>query len=267
MGDNMKVNEKRIIVTGAGGGIGRELTLQLLEKGAYVIGVDINENLLKETKDVCNSEKLSTYVVDISSVDSINNFKNEYFKNNEVVDGIINNAGIIQPFTNFSDLDMKVVDKVMNVNFYGPLRLIKVFMPELLKRDSAHIVNVSSMGGFFPFPSQTIYGASKAALKLFTEGLYAELSNTNIKVTVVFPGAIATDIAKNSNVEMISSGDTSNYKMTSAKKAAYEIIEGMQKDKFQIFVGSDSKMMNMMYKFNPKGAINFINKKMQSLKK
>jgi short-subunit dehydrogenase len=59
-----------------------------------------------------------------------------------------------------------MINKVMNVNFYGPLNLTKLFLPELLKRPAAHIVNISSMGGFFPFPGQTVYGASKAALKL-----------------------------------------------------------------------------------------------------
>ena len=64
-------------------------------------------------------------------------------------------------------------------------------MPHLLKRPEAHIANVSSMGGFLPVPGQTIYGASKAAVKLLTEGLHAELMNTNVKVTVIFPARSA----------------------------------------------------------------------------
>lgn len=258
----MKAIDKKIIVTGAGGGIGRELTLQLLAKGSYVIALDINEEQLNITKDKANSNHLSTYVVDITNDESLNNFKEDYFKQNDHLDGLINNAGIIQPFVNVDKLEMSAINRVMNVNFYGPLKLTKLFLPELLARPEAHIMNVSSMGGFFPFPGQTVYGASKAAIKLFTEGLYSELLNTNVNVTVVFPGAIATDIAKNSNVDMGTSASNSKIKMLSPEKAAFEMIKGMEKNKFKLYVGSDSKLMNFMYTLNAKIAIKFINKMM-----
>lgn len=260
IGDNMKVINKHIIVTGAGAGIGKELALQLLAKGAHVIALDINANNLQLLKLEAKQKKhLSIHVVDIASETALTKFKEEYFKEYKVIDGLINNAGIIQPFINVDKLSMSVIDKVMNINFYGPLKLTKLFLPELLARPEAHIVNVSSMGGFFPFPGQTIYGASKAALKLFTEGLYSELLNTNVKVTVVFPGATATDIAKNSEVDMGTTTD-SNIPMTSALKAASIIIRGMEKNKFKVYVGTDSKLMNFMYKLNDKVAIKFINK-------
>lgn len=257
----MKVKDKKIIVTGASSGIGRELTKLLIKKGAYVVALDINGANLNSLKAELNSDHLSIYTVDVANEESLNKFKIECFQKEKAIDGLINNAGIIQPFINVEKLEKATIDRIMNINFYGPLNLIRLFLPELLKRDEAHIVNVSSMGGFFPFPGQTVYGASKAALKLLTEGLYAELLNTNVKVTIVFPGAVATDIAKNSNVDM-GSGDSS-YKMLSSEKAANEIIEGMENNKFQLFVGSDSKMMHFMYKMNPKKAIGYINKMMQ----
>ncbi len=264
----MKVNEKKIIVTGAGAGIGKALTLQLLAKGAYVAALDINEAALKKLKEEAqNSEKLSLHVVDITNEELLNNFKVEYLNIHGVIDGLINNAGIIQPFINIDKLDYEVINRVMNINFYGPLKLTKLFLPELLNRPVGHIVNISSMGGFFPFPGQTIYGASKAALKLFTEGLYAELLKTNVRVTIVFPGAIATDIASNSNVVINTPTNTKSYKMLSASKAAQIIINGIEKDKFKLYVGSDSKIMNLMYKINDKAAIKMINKKMQDMVK
>jgi short-subunit dehydrogenase len=144
--------------------------------------------------------------------------------------------------------------------------MIKSFLPELLKRPEAHVVNVSSMGGFFPFPGQTLYGASKAAVKLLSEGLYAELIGTNVGVTVVFPGAIATNISKNSGVEMAgASAESSRIPMTSAEAAAAQIIAAIERRRFQIFVGNDSKMMNLLYKLSPKQAVSFIQKQMQAL--
>lgn len=260
----MKSKDKKIIVTGAGGGIGKELTLQLLEKGAFVAALDINEKNLQILKEESNnSDRLSIHVVNVANDESLESFKKEYLEKHTVIDGIINNAGIIQPFINVDKLGMDMINKVMNVNFFGPLKLTKLFLPELLERPVGHIVNVSSMGGFFPFPGQTIYGASKAALKLFTEGLYSELLDTNVRVTVVFPGAIDTNIAGNSDVVMEMSKSDSKMKMTSPVKAAQDIINAMEKDKFKVYVGSDSKMMNLMYKFNDKKAIKFINKMMK----
>ncbi len=267
----MKVKDKKIIVTGGGAGIGREIVLQLLSMGAHVIALDISESGLEETKKLANNDSLFTYVLDMGNYDSLKKFKEEYYNKYDSVDGLINNAGIIQPFVNVSELEDKTIDKIMDVNFYGPVNLTRLFLKELLTRPEGHIVNVSSMGGFFPFPGQTIYGASKAGLKLFTEGLYSELLGTKVGVTVVFPGAIATDIAKNSNVtismEKTKKEDTSKpqMQMTSASEAARQIIEGMENNEFQVFVGKDSKMMNLMYKFMPKKAIKFINEKMKNM--
>lgn len=266
LGDSMKVKGKKIILTGAGSGMGKEMAIQLLHKGATVIALDISQENLEKLKNENKSGQLFTYVLDISNQDSILKFKEDYFKTYGVVDGLINNAGIIQPFVHINELGDSIIHRVMDVNFYGPVNLTKAFLPELLKRPEAHIVNTSSMGGFFPFPGQTIYGASKAALKLFTEGLYSELLDTNVHVTVVFPGAIATDITKNSNVNIGGAeASTSTGMAMSASKAAHIIIRGMEKNKFKIYVGKDSKFMSFLYKVNSKGAIKFINKMMKKM--
>jgi short-subunit dehydrogenase len=97
-------------------------------------------------------------------------------------------------------LPYDAIERVLNVNLYGVIYMTKAFLPHLLTRPEAHIVNVSSMGGFFPVPGQSLYGASKAAVKLLTEGLYSELIDTNVRVTAVFPGAIATNISQNSGL-------------------------------------------------------------------
>jgi short-subunit dehydrogenase len=185
------------------------------------------------------------------------------------VDGLINNAGIIQPFVKIKDLQYDAIERVMQVNFFGMLYITKTFLPYLLKRPEAHIVNISSMGGFLPVPGQTIYGASKAAVKLFTEGLHSELTDTKVKVTIVFPGAIGTNIASNSGIEisaeMQEKSKSSSIKMLPAPKAAELIINGMEKNAYRVLVGSDSKFMDFIYRLNPKFAAGFIYKQMKSL--
>ena len=259
----MKIKGKNVIVTGGASGVGKELTKQLLEHGCNVAAIDINGENLENLKKELDSKKLRTYVVDMGDVESIKAFRENYKKDYSDVDIIINNAGIIQPFVKVGELEDKTINKVMNVNFFGPVNLIRFFMDDLIKdRSEQYIVNVSSMGGFFPFPGQTIYGASKAALKIFTEGLYAELEKTNVRVMIVLPGAMNTNITVNSNVKMDMSKEDSNFKLLEPSMAAQKIIEGIEKNKFKLFLGSDAKFLKLLYKINSKAAISFINKKM-----
>ena len=262
----MELRRRNVIVTGAASGLGKELTKQLIDKGCRVAAVDINEENLKKLALDLNTDYLKTYVVDMGDFESIKKFREDYKKDYSDVDIIINNAGIIQPFVKVGDLDDNIINKTMNVNFFGPLHLIRFFMEDLTKdRKEQYIVNVSSMGGFFPFPGQTIYGASKAALKLFTEGLFAELEKTNVRVMIVLPGAMATNITKNSHVEVSSTEENSSFKMLSPAVGASQIIKGIKKNKFKLFLGSDSKFLRLLYKINSIWAIKYINKKMSNI--
>jgi short-subunit dehydrogenase len=266
---NMKVQNKVIVVTGGGSGMGRELVLKLLKKGAKVAAADINEDSLKETAELSdNPDNLSIHIVNIADRSRVEAFPDQVISKHGAVDGIINNAGIIQPFVDVNDLDYETIERIMNINFYGTLYMTKSFLPYLLKRPEAHITNISSMGGFIPFPGQTIYGASKAAVKIFTEGLYAELKDTSVGVTVIHPGAINTNITKNSGVEMRSSASSEEQakRTLPADKAAEIIIGAIEKNKFRATVGKDARFLDLFYRFSPNRAVNFIVKKMGSFK-
>lgn len=264
----MQLATKTIVVTGAGSGIGRELTLQLLQKGANVAGVDINPGSLSETGRLAGvgEERFKAFDLDITSLEAVNRLPGLVTEHFGAVDGIINNAGIIQPFKLVKDLSLEDINRVMNVNFYGTLYLTKAFLPLFLQRPEAHITNISSMGGFLAVPGQTLYGAAKAAVKTFTEGLYAELLDTNVGVTVVFPGAIATNITENSGLgKPTSTGGDSGMKPLAAGKAAEQILAAIEKNRFRVVVGSDATFLDRLYRFNPRYATQFIQKKMKSL--
>lgn len=267
----MKVKNKVIVVSGGGGGLGQALVLNLLESGAKVAAVDINEEALKETRKLAGGQNgnLTLHVLDITDRVKILSFPEEVIKAHGKVDGIINNAGIIQPFINVNNLDFKKIDQVMNINFYGSLYMTKAFLPHLLKRPVAHIANISSLGGFMPFPGQTIYGASKAALKLLTEGLYAELKDTNVKVTIIHPGAMSTKIMSNSGLEGVEAEDDTarNSMILSPENAALQVIKAIEKDKFRAMVGKDARMLDILYRLHPRKAVDFIIKKMGSRSK
>ena len=265
----MKVQNKVIVVTGGGNGMGREIVLNLLSKGASVAAVDINDVALQETVKLAGQRKenLAVFVLNITDKAAVEALPAKLIERFGVIDGIINNAGIIQPFVRFNDLQFDAIERVLNVNLYGTLYMVKAFLPYLLKRPVAHVANVSSMGGFLPVPGQTIYGASKAAVKLLTEGLYAELLNTNVKVTVIYPGAIGTNIAANSGVGVTASADTqsSSIKMLMPDKAAQIIVNAIEMDRYSVLVGSDAKFMDFLCRLSPKSAARFIYKQMKSL--
>lgn len=148
--------------------------------------------------------------------------------------------------------------------------MTKAFLPHLLTRPEAHIANVSSMGGFLPVPGQSLYGASKAAVKLLTEGLHSELLNTNVRVTVIFPGAIGTNIAANSgvaNILRVENVDQAEMarRTLAPSKAAEIIIDAIEKNRYRVTVGSDATFLDRLYRLSPERAANFIFKQTQSL--
>lgn len=265
----MRVANKVIIVTGAGSGIGRELTVELLKRQANVACIDINQQSLLETKRIAEvgEDRLKTIVLDITDkvkVDSLPELVIAHFGS---IDGVINNAGIIQPFKPVSDLSFEEINRVFNVNFFGTVYLTKALLPFLLQRPVAHIANIASMGGFLAVPGQTIYGAAKAAVKIFTEGLYVELRDSNVNVTVVFPGAIATNITENSGLGTPKARGDSKLKPLAAGRAAEIIIAAIEKDRFRVTVGKDATILDFLYRFSPRYTTNFVQKKMAELRK
>jgi len=267
----MKIQGKTFLVTGGGNGIGREVVFQLLAGGARVAAIDLSKEGLDETTAIAKSDKLSTHQVNIADLAQVTSSKDEINSAHGPVDGIINVAGIIQPFVRVNELNFDQIKKVMDVNFYGLLHVTKTYLPELISRPEAHIANVSSMGGFVPIPGQSIYGASKAAVKLLTEGLHSELQGTGVGVTTIFPGAIGTNIALNSGImteeqmkQMAASAGPAR-KTTSVEVAGRAIIDGIENKKFHVLVGQDAKTIYFLSRLMPERAANLIYKNMKDL--
>jgi len=265
----MKVDGKIIAVTGAGSGIGRELTLLLLSMGAKIAGIDLNAGALAETAKLAakNPADFEPIVANIADRDAVERLPEQLVARFGMIDGVINNAGIIQPFVRVTALDYSTVERVLNVNLLGTLHVVKAFLPHLLKRPEGHIVNLSSMGGFVPVPGQTIYCAAKAGVRLLSEGLASELIDTNVRVTVVFPGAIATNIAANSGARAPSSvhQSSSKIKPLQAHIAAELIVKAMERNARHVCVGRDSAFMSLLTRLNPGFAARMIANQMKGL--
>lgn len=266
----MNVQDKVFVVTGAGSGMGRELAIQLVGKGAKVAMADINEKGLEETQNLAGKEHTSIHVLNVADRAAVERLPDEVIKQHGQVDAIINNAGIIQPFVGINELSYDVIERIINVNLYGPIYMTKTFLPILLERPEGYIANVSSMGGFISFPGQTMYSASKAAVKIFTEGLYAELKNTNVGVTVIHPGAIATNIQANSGLEappqQTDAEAAPSMPMLAADKAAQIMIDAIENKKFNVMVGQDATQLDQLYRSNPENAVNVIVEQMSKMR-
>lgn len=264
----MRVAGKVIVVVGAASGIGREAALELLRRGASVAAVDLRQQGLDETVELAAAgDRLQTLQADITDRAAVAELPRQVLGQLGAIDGLVNMAGIIQPFVPLNDLDHEAIERVISVNLYGTIHTVKAFLPHLLERPIAHVANVSSMGGFLPVPGQTVYGASKAGVKLLTEGLYAELLETSVGVTVVMPGAVETDITGNSGVEAPGQDaeEEMSVRMTAPADAARMIVDGVERDRLHVFVGRDSRMMNLLTRLMPRRAAHVIQRQMREL--
>lgn len=267
----MEIAGKVFVVTGGGNGMGREIVLGLLTRGARVAAVDLSAERLAGTVEKAgrDADRLTTHVVNVTDAAAVATLPEAVIEAHGQIDGLLNVAGIIQKFVPFAELEQAEIERVLTVNFWGVVTMVRAFLPYLLKRPSAALVNVSSMGAFIPVPGQTIYGASKAAVKLLTEGLHAELRGGPVRVTVVFPGAVATSITENSGVRAPAvagaNDNAANQKVLSATDAAQIIIAGMQKGSYRVLVGRDARVMDWFTRLVPERAMTQIADRMAGL--
>ena len=256
----MKLENKTFVVTGGGSGLGRQLVLQLVRSGCRVAALDINADALEETVRMAGgSNRVLPLVANITDREAVKALPEQVVKRFGYIDGLINNAGIIQPFIHVEEMDDALIDRIFSINFFGTLNMVRAFLPFLRQSDEACLVNVSSLGGFVPVSGQTMYGASKAAVKQLTDGLRAELDGTPIHVMTVIPGAMATPIRQNSGLEAVNIEKQKTKEALSPEIAAKSIVDAIRADKLELYVGKDSRLMHQLFRFIPLKATKWLN--------
>lgn len=262
----MHIRNNVFVVTGGGNGIGRAVVLGLLARGAHVAAVDVSEAGLAETARHAASALLSTHTVDLTDRAAVDALPEQVRGTHGRVDGVVNVAGIIHRFAPVSELGEDEIARVMDVNFWSVVRMVRAFLPMLRERPRASLVNVSSMGALGPVPGQTAYGASKAAVKLLTEGLYAELRDTSVAVTVVYPGGISTGIADNSGAGVPGAGEQdAPMKLTTPEQAARKIIIGIRSGSYRVRIGKDAHALDILWRALPRRTTDLVASRMKSL--
>jgi short-subunit dehydrogenase len=205
--------------------------------------------------------KASIHRVDVGAPADIAVFAQEAIAAHPALNILINNAGVAL-FGNFTEIDQAAMDWLIDINFWGVVHACRAFLPKLSARGEAHIVNLSSLFGLIAPPGQTAYAAAKFAVRGFSESLRHELeaAGSPVRISVVHPGGVATNIARNSRnggasfdnarrVEAIERFDKVATK--SPTTAAIRIIEGIEKNAPRILIGSDARFMDLLQRFRP----------------
>ena len=265
----MQIADKVFVVTGGGNGIGREVVLELVRRGARVAAVDLSAEGLAETVRLAAAPagRVTTHLMSVADRAAVESLPDAVIAAHGQVDGILNIAGIIQRFVHVEELSIEEIEKVMAVNFWGTLYMDKTFLPLLTSRPQAALLNVSSMGGLVPVPGQGAYGASKGAVKLLTETLYAELRGSTVAVTVVFPGGVGTNITGNSGVEVPAGAMDGGKapKVTAPDAAGRQIVDAVADGTFRVLIGSDARMLDRLSRLSPTRAITMVADQMKKL--
>jgi NAD(P)-dependent dehydrogenase (short-subunit alcohol dehydrogenase family) len=228
---------KIAVITGGGTGMGRELARQLVAEGCNVAMCDISVSAMAETKRLCEVEKLpqglriTTHVADVSVEDQLLRFRDEITEQQatDKIHLLFNNAGIGGGGSLFTNT-REQWEKTFGICWGGVYFGVRTFLPMLLKADEGHIVNTSSVNGFWAsvgmLQSHTAYSAAKFAVKGFTEALINDLrlNAPHIKCSVVMPGHIGTSIVSNSR--KIQSG-TESERLSDSEVALARVRLGM----------------------------------------
>jgi NAD(P)-dependent dehydrogenase (short-subunit alcohol dehydrogenase family) len=260
----MKIDHNTVaVVTGAASGIGRALAVRVAQEGASLAVADINAAELEETvrmveRNGGSRDKLSAHIVDVSDKERVAEFARDVVDAHGSAHLLINNAGV-GLFGMAEQLSIEDMEWLMGVNFWGVVYGVKHFLPILRRQPQGHIVNISSVFGIVGPVGHSAYAASKFAVRGFTEALRHELAGGSVKVSVVHPGGVKTNIANNAKPG--AGADRAAIEKeraifnkaarTTPEAAAERIVRGVLRDEERILVGADAWVIDRIQRWAP----------------
>lgn len=253
-----RLQDRIAVVTGAASGIGRGIAVELARRGCHLGLVDLDPLGLEETARIVTAmdREAATYEVDVADREAVQRLARQVVARFGAAHVLVNNAGVSLTCA-FQDSDLADYDWVMGVNFWGVVHGCHAFLPHLRAADAGWIVNLSSIFGCIGVMNQSAYCASKFAVRGFTESLDIELRDTNVGVSCVHPGAVATEIVRNGRFGVTSDGS----RLEDASRlidagitpdaAARIIVDGMAAGKRRILVGRDARAVDGVARLFP----------------
>ncbi len=222
---------KRVLVTGAASGIGRHIAERLVPEGAELVLVDLNERALNDTLESIEAlgGRASGYCLDLTDTDSIFRLRDRALAEAGPIDVLVNNAGVVFG-GGFLDVPFEKHLRTYRVNVDGMVAMTYAFLPEMLRRPEAHIVNIASAAGLIGLPWGTTYSSSKWAVIGFSESLRLELEMTgraSVKVTTVCPSFVNTGLFEGARPPRTTS-------MLTPEGLVQEVVQGIRRDEIYV---------------------------------
>ena len=253
------LDDKVVVITGAGSGMGREMSILAAERGAVVAISDWNPDGLAETVDLVKAagvRELRSDVLDVSDRAAMAAYATAVAEQFGRVNMIVNNAGVTVT-GDFEDMEYTDFDWIVGVNFHGVVNGTKEFLPHLIASGDGAVVNISSLFGLISMPGQTAYNATKYAVRGFTEALREEMliNGHPVTVTCIHPGGIKTGIARNGrktkgqDATAIDRLFDEKLARMPADKAARIILDAAAAGKARQLVGMDAHLIHHFAKF------------------
>ena len=248
--------DKIIWITGASSGIGRATALRFAQENATLILTALEDDLLEEVKKEClalGSPAVTTLPFDLSQLDQLPQLAQDALQAYGRIDIFYNNAGISQRGTTV-EVSMEVIRKVMDIDFYAPVILTKAILPKMIEQGGGQLAVTTSINGLFGFPLRCAYSSAKHALYGFYETIAAENYKDNIRVTIVTPGRVQTNISVNAlekDGQKHGKMDAGQAGGITPEKAADKIVKAIYKQKREVLVGSGELIMVYIKRFFP----------------
>ena len=250
----MHFKNKIVWITGASSGIGRQIAIQLASQKAILILTSSNEVTLNKLVEILALQsKCYALPFDLLKVEKIPELVNNAIKLEGKIDYIIQSAGISQRAL-AEDTLLEVNRKLMELNFFAPVAISNAILSHFKKLNSGNITVISSVAGLMGFPLRSGYAASKHALKGYFETLQTELFSSNIKICIVYPGRIDTNISKNAitgNGTQYGFTDENNEVGMSVELCAKKIIKGIKNNKKSIIIAKSERLLLWFWWFIP----------------
>jgi len=250
-------HNKRVWITGASSGIGESLALEFAAHGAQLVLSARNETELHRVATACRESGAGIVIVqvlDLAQHDSIPDVVQNVLSKVGKVDILINNGGVSQRSL-AKDTALEVDKTLMNINYFGTIALTKALLPSMLTHHLGHIVTITSLTGKFGSPYRSSYAAAKHALHGFFDSLRAELAETAIKVTLICPGFIRTNVSRNAltgSGEKLGTLDEATDKGMAPERLARKILRTIETGKEEAYFGGKEVLGVYIKRFFPK---------------
>ena len=251
---------KVVVVTGAGAGIGREISLCFAREGARLAISDIRIDGAAETERICReagSPEVRSYMLDVSDKDGVFAHAARVQADFGRAHYLINNAGVTLVAT-FANATIEELQWQININLWGVVYAAKAFLPIMLQQHEGCIVNMSSVFGLVAFPTQAGYSITKFGIRAFTEALWYELEGTGVRAVCVCPGGIRTNIEKTGRRGINAGAWESKFEAMSRRllttppaDCARDIVKGIRKGKRRILTGNRSTFLSWLARLLP----------------